>query len=334
MQQILDHHYIHIDNVLNSFEKVIEYITNDCIEDIEDNIDPIADHLRTIWKAGVHTEINDEHFKEDVNHTYSLLRKRRNDLIVQYCHHMDIENDTERCNIMNQLDTMTTMDLFDERLNPMIAISIPMVINSTTIHTYQHDRISKMIIELHRTYRYEDVNIKFYPRYKISPCFLELEWKTLYILSDIEEQYYRLLLNAIKYYRLDLGMNIDEDYIQQYDVSFLDLYEQEYDRLKDMLLRNPQRSLIMQYVRLVKALGKTPQSDLFLDIVKLRSEIANILDEGDTMVEDWIQRLNIYFGDHGKTIEENSTIRKLLNKVMTDPEYDIGENYRPIICYC
>lgn len=334
MQQILDHHYVHIDNVLDSFEKVIDYIaTNDRIED---NIDSIADHLRTVWKAGVCTEINDEQFKEDVCSTYSLLRKRRDDLIVHYCQHMDTENDTERGNIMNQLDTMTTLDLFDERLNPMIAVSTPTVINSRTIHTLQRDRVTRMIIELHRTYRYEDVNTNFYPRYKLSPGFLELEWKTPYTLSDIEEQYYRSLLKAIKYYRLDLGMNTDgEDSSQQYDIAFLDLYEQEYNQLKELLFRNPQRSLIMQYVRLMNSLGKPIQSELFLDIAKLRNEIASTLDEADTKVEeDWNQRLIAYLGDHGKTIGKNCTIRELLKKVMTDPEYDVEENYRPDICHC
>lgn len=242
--------------------------------DIRHNLDS---YLQTIWKAGVHYDFEDIHDKKyliKVNEMYTHLRTRRNKLIEFYCSNMDVINDTD--NIIHNLESLTTLDLFDNRT----------MINNTKLLTNnddtQYNNIMNMINDMYRTYRYIDE--KLYPSARnIAPLsFLELEWNTKYIPTADEFTYISSLIKKIKYYMLDLGLNEQQEDIDcdtQFDM--INKYEIQYNRIKELYDKNPLKSLIMQYVRLMKAIGKTPNHALFSssDIITLQNTIVNIIDD-------------------------------------------------------
>lgn len=238
-------HYAKIDHVLDSFENVLnhKYSTDDTL---------------TVWRSGVRVDIDDDRYLTEVKNVYDILRKRRNDLIA-------------RCGILLD-DTTTTNDLFDDRRNfNMIDDIVPAILNSTTVHELQRARITRKIIELHRTYRYEDIHMT--ATTPISPYILERDWQVRYEPSEAEKYYTTELIRAVNYYRADLGMpDVDNDLP-------IEFYEREFKKMKELAAMNPNRIMVMQYARLAKAVDKVIDPSLFSNIAKLQTEMTRLIDE-------------------------------------------------------
>lgn len=303
--------------------------------DIRHNLDS---YLQTIWKAGVHYNFEDIHDKKyltKVNEMYNHLRTRRNKLIEFYCSKMDVINDTD--NIIHNLESLSTLELFDNRT----------MINNTNLFTSkdtQYNNIMNMINDMYRTYRY--IDDKMYPSARnISPLsFLELEWNTKYIPTADEFTYISSLIKKIKYYMLDLGLNEQQDIDCDTQFDMINKYEIQYNRIKELYDKNPLKSLIMQYVRLMKAIGKTPNHALFSssDIITLQKTIVNIIDDicfakelkqyNNTLNKKIVDTYTfVVYRNHGylpEKCEKDYNIlvnnnRALINKLLHQYNYDI-----------